>query len=99
MGIAKDVGEANRWWLKAAEGGIPEAQYNVGMAYHNGTGVEKNEVQAYFWTNLAAASLDLAFVRKSRDEIGKLLAPAQLAEVQARCQQWAEAHQPAPGAF
>jgi hypothetical protein len=62
------------------------------MAYHSGTGVTKNDVEAYFWINIAAASLEQAFVRQNRDSIGRSLTPAQLSEVQERCRKWAEAH-------
>lgn len=35
--------------LKLAENGDAEAQYKVGMAYHNGDGVEKNDATAAGW--------------------------------------------------
>jgi TPR repeat protein len=91
-GVAKDNVEAARWWQKAAEQGIAKAQYNLGLAYHSGAGVTKDDVEAYFWINIAASSLDQAFVRQSRDNIGKSLTAAQLSEVQERCRKRVEAH-------
>ncbi len=37
-----------------AKGGDPTAQYNIGMCYHYGTGVETNQVEAFFWFRCAA---------------------------------------------
>ena len=91
-GVAKDTAEAAHWWQKAAEQGVAKAQYNLGLAYHSGTGVTKDDVEAYFWINIAASSLEQAFVRQNRDNIGKSLTAAQLSEVQERCRKWAQAH-------
>ena len=37
-----DVEKAFCWYQKAAEQGYAKAQYNLGVCYANGTGVEKN---------------------------------------------------------
>jgi DNA-binding SARP family transcriptional activator len=81
-----------RWYTKAAEQGFAKAQYNLGMAYHSGEGVKKDDVEAYFWINIAASFLEQPFVKQSRENIGKLLAADQLSEVQERCRKWVEKH-------
>ena len=44
--------EAVKFMEKAATGGVPQAQYFMGNAYRNGTGVEKNLALAIrWWTN------------------------------------------------
>ena len=39
---------------RAAEGGNPRAQFDLGLMYANGNGVEKNEALALVWFNRAA---------------------------------------------
>lgn len=41
-----------------AEGGSPVAQYNLGMFYNNGIGVEKDPAKAFHWFEKAAAGGD-----------------------------------------
>ncbi|MBQ9771958.1 MAG: sel1 repeat family protein, partial [Lentisphaeria bacterium] len=42
------------WYRKAAEQGNALAQYNLGVCYENGEGVQKDLVQAVFWFRKAA---------------------------------------------
>ncbi len=46
--------EAVRWWLKAAEQGDPEAQFNLATALTTGVGVQPNSDQAFEWFLKAA---------------------------------------------
>jgi len=62
------------------------------LAYHSGDGVKKDDVEAYFWINIAASFLDQPSVKQWRDKIGALLTAAHLSEVQERCRSWVEAH-------
>ncbi|HCK81833.1 MAG TPA: hypothetical protein DIC59_10280, partial [Candidatus Competibacteraceae bacterium] len=43
------------WFEKAANTGLPLAQYGLGMLYSNGRGVERDWVKAHLWLNLAAS--------------------------------------------
>src|SRR6266576_1208983 len=54
LGVAKDEAEAVKWFRKAAEQNVADAQYNLGVCYDNGEGVTKDEVEAYKWWLLAA---------------------------------------------
>ena len=63
---------------------MAKAQFNLGMAYRAGAGVEKDNVQAYFWIAIAASSLEQGFVKDYRDKVEAVLTPAQLADVQER---------------
>jgi S1-C subfamily serine protease len=51
----KDYEEAAKWYQRAAEQGNLLAQMSLALFYQNGTGVPKNNVEAYKWYNLAAA--------------------------------------------
>ena len=54
LGVAKDEAEAVKWFRKAAEQNVADAQYNLGVCYDSGEGVAKDEVEAYKWWLLAA---------------------------------------------
>ena len=49
-----DEAKAVEWYRKAAEQGLAEAQYNLGVMYLNGTGVAKDEAKAVEWYRKAA---------------------------------------------
>lgn len=44
--------------MKAAEKGYAEGQFNLGLCYDNGTGVEKDPQQAVYWYQKAAEQGD-----------------------------------------
>lgn len=46
--------EAHKWFAAAAVQNLAVAQYNLGLMYELGLGVEKNEARALGWYNLAA---------------------------------------------
>lgn len=61
-------------------------------AYRAGAGVEKDNLQAYFWIAIAAQSLEQGFVKDYLDKVEAVLTPAQLADAQERIRKWGEAH-------
>ena len=54
LGVDQDDTEAARWYLKAAEQGIPLAQYHLGMMYRKGEGVAQDDAEAARWLLKAA---------------------------------------------
>jgi TPR repeat protein len=54
-GVAKDRGEAARWFRMAAGEGNAEAQIYLGAMYLRGEGVEKDREAAAVWFRKAAA--------------------------------------------
>lgn len=52
-GITQDIKQSYQWYLKAAEKGNPEGQYQVGLSYARGFGVEKDEAKALEWLDKA----------------------------------------------
>ena len=56
------VVEEGREEERAAEQGTPYAQFNLGMMYRNGEGVEQNDAEAVRWL-LCAACQRLAFAQ------------------------------------
>uniref|UniRef100_UPI0028981E8E tetratricopeptide repeat protein n=1 Tax=Brevundimonas sp. TaxID=1871086 RepID=UPI0028981E8E len=58
-GGATNQAEALAWLLKAAQGGLPDSQYNVARIYETGAdGVAKNPTEALKWYMIAARGGD-----------------------------------------
>jgi TPR repeat protein len=54
LGVTKNYAEAVKWYRKAAEQNLAEAQFNLGSCYAYGQGVTKDEVEALKWFRKAA---------------------------------------------
>jgi TPR repeat protein len=52
--VPKNVGEAVKWWRKAAEQGDAVAQRNLGICYEHGNGLRKDKAEAMKWYRMAA---------------------------------------------
>jgi TPR repeat protein len=53
-GAPRDAAEAARWFTVAAENGVPEAQYNLGLMCYRGEGVPRQLHEALRWMRQAA---------------------------------------------
>ena len=53
-GIEKNPAEAAKWFRKAAEKGVREAQFRLGGLYEQGTGVPQDLEYAYGWYGVSA---------------------------------------------
>lgn len=77
MGVAKDEGEAVKWFRKAAEQGRAEAQNNLAVMLENGEGTPVDRVESAKWYHKAAeqgiavAQHALAFRFKTGDGVGR----------------------------
>jgi TPR repeat protein len=80
-GVPQDDAQAVNWYRKAAEQGLAEAQYNLGLMYDNGRGVPQNYEKAYAWLSVAAAHGDNE-ATKCRDQVATHLSPAALLAAQ-----------------
>jgi len=92
QGIPQDYAKAVKWYRKAAEQGYAQAQYNLGLAYGLGQGVPQDLAQAHMWLNLAASRFPYGVKRdisvKSRDDVAKVMTPAQIAEAEKLAREW-----------
>jgi TPR repeat protein len=61
--------EATFWWRKAAEQGIADAQWWLGIAYYYGKGVPQDHVMADFWYRKAAEQKEKYALRKFGDAV------------------------------
>ncbi len=57
-GVGRNPRVATHWYLRAGEGGLPEALYFVASAYYAGDGVARNQKRAIAWYKKAAAAGD-----------------------------------------
>ncbi len=87
-GMPRDPEEAFKWYHKAADQGYVQAEYNLGMMYDEGVGVEQNHEAGYFWLTLAATASGKQEYADRRDRAGMSLSLAQTDELQKRAAQW-----------
>jgi localization factor PodJL len=57
---------AAQWFAEAAGYGLRDSQYNIGLLYERGLGVEENAAEACFWFLAAAAQGDPDALAKAR---------------------------------
>jgi len=53
-GVTQNFDKAALWFREAADGGIGNAAYNLGVLYHQGLGVERDLDRALYWYREAA---------------------------------------------
>lgn len=82
-GVPQDPSQAAQWYRKAAEQGIPDAQYHLGKLYTVGKGVPIDNVEAYAWLSLAAAG-NVEAAQPVVDYLASTMTPEQLASAQRR---------------
>jgi TPR repeat protein len=93
-GFPRDMAQAAEWYRKAAEQGDVTAQASLGVLYSIGMGVPHNDVEAYFWLDLAASvkGPNQEKYAANRQLIGTHITADQLEEVQDRVAAWIAAH-------
>jgi len=78
LGRPQSYQDAYRWYKKAADKGLAEAQSNLGLIYKNGWGVQRDYQQALGWYRLAADQGDAI----SQYQIGKMYSIELINEMQ-----------------
>lgn len=88
----KDFGTAFKKFFDAAEAGHTKAQYMLGALYAYGNGVPRDDVQAYKWFSVVAATATDKRLKglaiNSRDAIEKLMTPQEIAKGKKLASQW-----------
>ncbi len=67
----KDHSQAVQWYLKSAAQGYAMAQYNLGVCYDEGKGVERNREEAVIWWIIAAYQCGILDFSQARYWFGK----------------------------
>lgn len=90
----RDIVQAAQWYRKAADQGDPGAQGTLGILYSYGQGVPHDDVEAYFWLDLAASvkSPNQAQYASNRQLVGTRITADQLSDIQDRETQWKASH-------
>ncbi len=93
-GFPRDLEQAAAWYRKAAEQGDVTAQATLGVLYSIGQGVPHDDVEAYFWLDLAASvkGPNQQKYAANRQMIGTHITTDQLEDVQQRVARWLAAH-------
>lgn len=87
-GVPQDYEEAFEWYHKAADQGYVAAQYNLGILYDEGLGVQQSHEAGYFWLTLAAQASGKADYAERRDKAGFTLSLSQTDELKKRAAAW-----------
>jgi len=83
---------AVKWWLEAGEQGCAAAQHELGAAYSNGIGVDKDLINGHAWFNLAwisnrSVGPRIFFTPSSeecRDQVEQMMTEEQIVEARQR---------------
>jgi uncharacterized protein len=86
-GVPQNYAESMKWYRLAANQGVASAQTNLGVMYSKGHGVPQDYVRAHMWLNLSAAQGNQNAAGQ-RDDVAKLMTPAQIAEAQKLAREW-----------
>jgi len=94
-GYPRNMELAATWYRKAAEQGDVTAQASLGVLYSIGQGVPHNDIEAYFWLDLAASvkGPNQEKYAANRQLIGTHITADELDAVQERVSAWIAAHQ------
>ena len=57
-GVKTDLPTAAKWFEKAAERGVVDSQFNLGVLFESGQGLPKNVPDAFVWYSIAATQGD-----------------------------------------
>jgi TPR repeat protein len=90
-GVPQDYVEAVKWYRRAADQNLTDAQDALARMYFNGWGVPKDYVQAHMWANLAASSFSGTgsnIEAGLRDNIAAEMTPEQIAKAQRLAREW-----------
>lgn len=92
--VPRDMERAAAWYRKAADQGDTTAQGTLGVLYSMGQGVARNNVEAYFWLDLAAsvAGPDQQKYVMNRQMVGQNLTTDDVSAVEDRVAAWKAAH-------
>jgi TPR repeat protein len=93
-GFPRNMEQAAVWYRKAAEQGDVTAQASLGVLYSIGQGVPRNDIEAYFWLDLAASvpGPNQEKYAANRQLIGTHITTDELEAVQERVAAWIAAH-------
>lgn len=75
----------------AAQGGVADALYELGLMYCSGREVDLDLIEAHKWFNLAALRGN-AEARRYRQEISREMTNSDIGQAQRRAREWLSRH-------
>jgi hypothetical protein len=96
-GLKIDYAEAARWYEKSAAQGNIYAQASLGILYHSGKGVARDNLQAEVWFMISAEHApagDRDTIAEMRDSVAEHLTAAQIEEARRLAKSWKAKQQP-----
>lgn len=82
-GVEADLPTAAKWFEKAAERGVVDSQFNLGVLFESGQGLPKNMNDAFVWYSIAAAQGD-QFAKTRIEVLTSTLDQAEIVSATAR---------------
>ncbi len=80
-GVDVDFNKSAEYYLRSGELGAPAAQRKLGILYHHGQGLPKNNVRAYFWLMIGGFKND-RFSREAFEGAKSEMSTAEIAEAE-----------------
>ena len=87
-GVTADLPTAAKWFEKAAERGVVDSQFNLGVLFESGQGLPKNVNDAFVWYSIAAAQGD-QFAKTRVEVLSSTLDQTDLVSAAARAEKFA----------
>ena len=90
-GLKIDFAEAARWYRKSADQGNFYAQASLGILYHSGKGVPRDDIQSEMWLSVAAQRSipgDRETIVEMKDSVAAHLTRQQKAEAERLAREW-----------
>ena len=87
-GVTADLPTAAKWFEKAAERGVVDSQFNLGVLFESGQGLPKNVNDAFVWYSIAAAQGD-QFAKTRVEVLSSTLDQTDLVTAAARAEKFA----------
>jgi localization factor PodJL len=78
-----EISKAVTWFQQAAERGVLDSQFNLGVLYQEGSGVPKSEIEAYVWYTIAGAQGDTMAVQRA-DILAREMSEPQIEQAKSR---------------
>ncbi len=75
----------------AAEQGVAQAQFELGLRYSTGHGVDSDLVSAHKWFNIAALQ-GVTEARIHRADLAQEMTPDEVSEAQRQAREWLTCH-------
>lgn len=81
--VSVDIKTAAKWFEKAAQRGVVDSQYNLGVLFESGQGLPKDFTQAYVWYGIAANQGD-QYAQKQLETLKGNMAVGDVAKAEKR---------------